>query len=189
MHIECLQQRSYAIMSRAKHRAGLPVESPVKASAAAAKKKAAPITKANSSKGSSKWRTTGYFNKQHEHADEETTRALLKRRLENMNFRKPASINERLIKVQQQRDVIQPENPHLLKVAVIGAANAGKSTLINKIVGEEVSLVFDRFTMRFLMQRQQRCLVYRLKHTPQGNEFWLFILREITRLCSWIHRV
>lgn len=36
------------------------------------------------------------------------------------------------------RDVVQPENPHLIKVAVIGAANAGKSTLVNKIVGEEV---------------------------------------------------
>jgi predicted GTPase len=45
-------------------------------------------------------------------------------------------LKERLIKVA--RDVIQPENPHLLKVAVIGAANAGKSTLVNKVVGEEV---------------------------------------------------
>lgn len=128
-------------MSRAKHRAGLPVESPVRAAAnSASKKKAAPITKANSNntKGGSKWRTTGYFNKQHEQADEEATRALLKSRLENMNFRKPAGMNERLIKVQQQRDIVQPENPRLLKVAVIGAANAGKSTLINKIVGEEV---------------------------------------------------
>lgn len=127
-------------MNRAKHRAGLPVEPPVKAAGAknATKKKAAPITKANTKESGSKWRTTGYFNKQHEHADEETTRALLKSRLENMNFRKPAGMNERLIKVQQQRDIVQPEHPHLLKVAVIGAANAGKSTLINKIVGEEV---------------------------------------------------
>ncbi|KAG2190721.1 hypothetical protein INT46_004349 [Mucor plumbeus] len=134
--IECFQQRSYAIMSRAKHRAGLPVEA-----SATFGKKAIPkkTTKKPATKDSSKWRTTGYFNKQHEHADEEITRALLKSRLENMNFRKPAGINERLIKVQQQREIVQPANPHLLKVAVIGAANAGKSTLINKIVGEEVS--------------------------------------------------
>jgi GTP-binding protein Era len=122
-------------MSRAKHRAGLPVEASATSSKKAIPKK---TTKKPTTKDSSKWRTTGYFNKQHEHADEETTRALLKSRLENMNFRKPAGINERLIKVQQQREIVQPANPHLLKVAVIGAANAGKSTLINKIVGEEV---------------------------------------------------
>ena len=34
--------------------------------------------------------------------------------------------------------IVQPENPHVLKVAVIGAANAGKSTLVNRLVGEQV---------------------------------------------------
>lgn len=37
------------------------------------------------------------------------------------------------------KEIIQPKNPYLIKVAVIGAANAGKSTLVNKIVGEEIS--------------------------------------------------
>ncbi|KAI8642372.1 P-loop containing nucleoside triphosphate hydrolase protein [Parasitella parasitica] len=134
---ECFQQRSYAIMSRAKHRAGLPV-APVTSTSTKAPKKAT-SRNAKAAKDALKWRTTGYFNKQHEHADEKTTRALLKNRLENLNFRKPADISERLIKVQPQSEIVQPENPHLLKVAVIGAANAGKSTLINKIVGEEVT--------------------------------------------------
>ncbi|CEP19602.1 hypothetical protein [Parasitella parasitica] len=134
--IECFQQRSYAIMSRAKHRAGLPI-TPVTST----KKKAAinPGSKnTKAAKEALKWRTTGYLRKQHEHEDEETTRVLLKRRLENLKFRKPATITERLITVKKPSDIVQPENPHLLKVAVIGAANAGKSTLINKIVGEEI---------------------------------------------------
>lgn len=45
---------------------------------------------------------------------------------------------ERLVKVH--KDIQQPPNPHLLRVAVMGAANAGKSTLVNGIVGEDVSL-------------------------------------------------
>ncbi|KAF7727180.1 hypothetical protein EC973_007955 [Apophysomyces ossiformis] len=55
---------------------------------------------------------------------------------------RPASLTERLIKVSTK--VIQPDNPHLLKVAVIGAANAGKSTLVNSLVGEEVSVVSSK---------------------------------------------
>lgn len=62
----------------------------------------------------------------------------LQSRLQNLHFRKPAGINERLVKIS--KEIIQPENPHLIKVAVIGAANAGKSTLVNKIVREEVKL-------------------------------------------------
>ena len=45
---------------------------------------------------------------------------------------------ERLVKVH--KEIQQPPNPHMLRVAVIGAANAGKSTLVNGIVGEDVSL-------------------------------------------------
>ncbi|KAI8383051.1 P-loop containing nucleoside triphosphate hydrolase protein [Blakeslea trispora] len=51
-------------------------------------------------------------------------------------FRKPAGLKERLVKVTS---VVQPENPHLLKVAVLGAANAGKSTIVNHLVGEQIS--------------------------------------------------
>ncbi|ORX94902.1 GTP-binding protein Era [Basidiobolus meristosporus CBS 931.73] len=38
----------------------------------------------------------------------------------------------------------QPANPRLLRVAVVGAANAGKSTIVNHLVGEEVSIVSAR---------------------------------------------
>lgn len=34
----------------------------------------------------------------------------------------------------------QPENPTSLTIAVIGAPNAGKSTLVNRIVGAKVRL-------------------------------------------------
>lgn len=59
-------------------------------------------------------------------------------------------ISERLIKVTKEID--QPENPHLIKVAVIGAANAGKSTLVNKIVGEEVTHSIFTFEEKRLIQ-------------------------------------
>ncbi|KAI7899428.1 GTP-binding protein Era [Cokeromyces recurvatus] len=57
-------------------------------------------------------------------------------------MRKPAGINERLIKVP--KIIVQPNNPHLLKVALIGPANAGKSTLVNKLIGEEISGVSQK---------------------------------------------
>ncbi|KAG0177962.1 hypothetical protein DFQ28_004932 [Apophysomyces sp. BC1034] len=55
---------------------------------------------------------------------------------------RPASLAERLITVSSK--IQQPSNPHLLKVAVIGAANAGKSTLVNGLVGEEISVVSSK---------------------------------------------
>ncbi|KAI7893215.1 P-loop containing nucleoside triphosphate hydrolase protein [Mucor mucedo] len=106
---EC--HRSYAIMTRAKHRAGIPVSE-------APKPKKIQQTTTNKELGPEQ-------------------KAQLQARLQNLHFRKPAGINERLVKVT--KEIVQPENPHLIKVAVIGAANAGKSTLVNKIVGEEIS--------------------------------------------------
>lgn len=35
----------------------------------------------------------------------------------------------------------QPENPKILKVAIIGAPNAGKSTLSNQLLGRKVSVL------------------------------------------------
>ncbi|KAI8988868.1 GTP-binding protein Era [Pilobolus umbonatus] len=52
------------------------------------------------------------------------------------------NLQERLIKVP--KDITQPDNPHLLKVAIIGPANAGKSTLVNRLIGQEVSGVSSK---------------------------------------------
>lgn len=35
----------------------------------------------------------------------------------------------------------QPENPHILHVAIVGAPNAGKSSLLNAMLGQKVSIV------------------------------------------------
>ncbi|KAI8885458.1 GTP-binding protein Era [Backusella circina FSU 941] len=121
-------------MTRAKNRAGIPVES-IKANT----KKAPQKLKSNMKD----WRTSAaYFNNTKPATHSEAKRAELKARLESLNFRQAAGLKERLVKVA--RDIVQPEHPHLLKVAVIGAANAGKSTLVNKIVGEEVSGVTSK---------------------------------------------
>ncbi|ORZ18652.1 P-loop containing nucleoside triphosphate hydrolase protein [Absidia repens] len=66
----------------------------------------------------------------------------LRDRIKRLNHQKAAGMAERLIK--PIKDFTQPENPHFIKVAVIGAPNAGKSTLVNKIVGEEVSIVSSK---------------------------------------------
>lgn len=129
---ECIHHRSYAIMSRAKHRAGIPVNETPKVVSA---------KKTLKSKKTSPGSVTGWnkapSNIQQQQTNDSHQRLQLQQRLEHLQFRKPAGISERLIKVTKEID--QPENPHLIKVAVIGAANAGKSTLVNKIVGEEIS--------------------------------------------------
>jgi small GTP-binding protein len=38
----------------------------------------------------------------------------------------------------------QPENPYLLKIAILGTPNAGKSTMLNALFGETVSIVSDK---------------------------------------------
>ena len=41
--------------------------------------------------------------------------------------------------------IIQPPNPKILKVAIMGAPNAGKSTLLNSLLGETVSNLISLF--------------------------------------------
>jgi len=35
----------------------------------------------------------------------------------------------------------QPENPHILRISLIGLPNAGKSSIVNQLVGDKVSIV------------------------------------------------
>ncbi|GAB5587659.1 hypothetical protein Unana1_02559 [Umbelopsis nana] len=57
-------------------------------------------------------------------------------------IRRPISPTERVVKVPTP--FTQPANPRLCKVALLGAANAGKSTLINSLIGENISVVSAR---------------------------------------------
>jgi len=41
--------------------------------------------------------------------------------------------------------IIQPPDPKILKVAIMGAPNAGKSTLLNSLLGETVSILISLF--------------------------------------------
>jgi GTP-binding protein Era len=60
----------------------------------------------------------------------------------NMTIRHPISPTERMVKVPEPFQ--QPDNPRLCKIALLGAANAGKSTLINSLIGENISVVSAR---------------------------------------------
>ncbi|KAJ9082026.1 hypothetical protein DSO57_1008457 [Entomophthora muscae] len=61
---------------------------------------------------------------------------------ESISAMEPASIETRMPKVF--RNFLQPEAPMSTKVAIIGPANAGKSTLLNRFVDSEVSIVSPR---------------------------------------------
>ncbi|KAI9283864.1 P-loop containing nucleoside triphosphate hydrolase protein [Umbelopsis sp. AD052] len=60
----------------------------------------------------------------------------------NLTIRHPISPTERMVKVPVSFQ--QPYNPRLCKVALLGAANAGKSTIINSLIGENISVVSAR---------------------------------------------
>ncbi|KAI8365348.1 P-loop containing nucleoside triphosphate hydrolase protein [Radiomyces spectabilis] len=190
--------RSYAIMSRAKRQAGIPLEKPHDRSTPALRRTTRDAD--NNKQPRSGWRTTGPAREQiennrpshrsrpvdhgsmhkapavatavngnnvvkpasaNEQSDSQETKATsevdesksvqrgivkdsdsLLSILKPLKMVKPAGMKQRLVKVA--KDVQQPENPHLLKVAVIGAANAGKSTLVNHLVGEDVSVVSSK---------------------------------------------
>lgn len=83
--VECIHHRSYAIMTRAKHRAGIPVNEAPKVAAATKKaksKKALPGSIAGWNKTSS--------NIQQQQTSDSQQRLQLQQRLEHLQFRKPA---------------------------------------------------------------------------------------------------
>lgn len=57
-------------------------------------------------------------------------------------FASPADMNVRLPKVV--RNFPQPENPEIVKIALIGSPNVGKSTIVNDLVKSTVSIVSVR---------------------------------------------
>jgi small GTP-binding protein len=57
-------------------------------------------------------------------------------------FASPADMHVRLPKVA--RNFSQPENPEIVKIALIGSPNVGKSTIVNDLVKSTVSIVSVR---------------------------------------------
>ncbi|KAI9322563.1 P-loop containing nucleoside triphosphate hydrolase protein [Dichotomocladium elegans] len=113
-------------------------------SAGTAPKKSIFLEPANLSDESNKWMKRGLVNSLEINTAETSVSGVIPLGAPRLSQllqepRQPAGLAERLAKIY--REFPQPANPRLLRVAVVGAANAGKSTLMNSIIGEEVSVV------------------------------------------------
>ncbi|KAI9483532.1 MAG: P-loop containing nucleoside triphosphate hydrolase protein [Benjaminiella poitrasii] len=124
-------------MSRAKFRAGIPTVKPIVKSTKSSKTSKQQISHVQKRNRDQLPLSASTLSPQMQLDDPNRIPLPQKPRFPKIRVRKPAGIDKRLVKVPKV--VVQPDDPHSLKVALIGAANAGKSTIVNKLIGEEVS--------------------------------------------------
>lgn len=80
-----------------------------------------------------------------------------------------------------------PENPRVLRVVILGAPNAGKSTLSNQLLGRKVCCIFDipsypaPFICHFFL------FLYELSHSDLGTQLGLTCFWQVFPVSKKVH--